>query len=169
MVIADISGSVAAFARFTLHLVHAISSQFSKVRSFVFIDGIDEVTRFFEATDDVAEAVHRINTEADVIWVDGHSDYGHALGVFWERWGEEITSRTSVLLLGDARNNYHATQSWVVQEIANRARHVYWLNPEPHAYWGTGDSVVDEYAVYCDDVFECRNLRQLERFVAELA
>jgi uncharacterized protein len=168
-VIADISGSVAAFARFTLHLVYAISSQFSRVRSFVFIDGIDEVTRFFEGTDDVAEAVHRINTEADVVWVDGHSDYGHALGVFWDRWGEDITPRTSVLLLGDARNNYHATQSWVVQEIGHRARHVYWLNPEPRAYWGTGDSVVDEYAVHCDDVFECRNLRQLERFVAELA
>ena len=103
VVIADISGSVASFARFTLHLVHAISSQFSKVRSFVFIDGIDEVTRFFEHADDPADAVHRINTEADVIWVDGHSDYGHALTVFWERWGEEINPRTSVLLLGDAR------------------------------------------------------------------
>ena len=169
MVIADISGSVAAFARFTLHLVHAISSQFSKVRSFVFIDGIDEVTRFFEGVDDVAEAVHRINTEADVVWVDGHSDYGHALSVFWERWGEEITPRTSVLLLGDARNNYHASQAWVVQEIRHRARHVFWLNPEPRAYWGTGDSILGDYAVHCDDVFECRNLRQLEHFVTELA
>ena len=169
VVIADISGSVAAFARFTLHLVHAISSQFSKVRSFVFIDGIDEVTRFFEGVDDVAEAVHRINTEADVVWVDGHSDYGHAFTVFWDRWGEEITPRTSVLLLGDARNNYHASQAWVVQEIRHRARHVYWLNPEPRAYWGTGDSILGEYAVHCDDVFECRNLRQLERFVEELA
>ena len=169
IVIADISGSVASFARFTLHLVHAISSQFSKVRSFVFIDGIDEVTRFFEGVDDVAEAVHRINTEADVVWVDGHSDYGHALSVFWERWGEEITPRSSVLLLGDARNNYHASQAWVIQEIRHRARHVYWLNPEPRAYWGTGDSILGEYAVYCDDVFECRNLRQLEHFVTELA
>jgi uncharacterized protein with von Willebrand factor type A (vWA) domain len=169
MVIADISGSVASFARFTLHLVHAISSQFSKVRSFVFIDGIDEVTRFFENVDDVADAVHRINTEADVVWVDGHSDYGHALSVFWERWGEEITPRTSVLLLGDARNNYHASQAWVIQEIRHRARHVYWLNPEPRAYWGTGDSILGEYAVHCDDVFECRNLRQLEHFVTELA
>ena len=87
VVIADISGSVASFARFTLHLVHALSAQFSKVRSFVFIDGIDEVSSFFEGVDDPAEAVHRINTEADVIWVDGHSDYGHALTVFWERWG----------------------------------------------------------------------------------
>ncbi len=169
IVIADISGSVASFARFTLHLVHAISSQFSKVRSFVFIDGIDEVTRFFENVDDVADAVHRINTEADVVWVDGHSDYGHALSVFWERWGEEITPRTSVLLLGDARNNYHASQAWVIQEIRHRARHVYWLNPEPRAYWGTGDSILGEYAVHCDDVFECRNLRQLEHFVTELA
>ncbi len=169
IVIADISGSVASFARFTLHLVHAISSQFSKVRSFVFIDGIDEVTRFFENVDDVADAVHRINTEADVVWVDGHSDYGHALSVFWERWGEEISPRASVLLLGDARNNYHASQAWVVQEIRHRARHVYWLNPEPRAYWGTGDSILGEYAVHCDDVFECRNLRQLEYFVTELA
>ena len=169
MVIADISGSVASFARFTLHLVHAISSQFSKVRSFVFIDGIDEVSRFFEHVDDPSEAVHRINTEADVIWVDGHSDYGHALTEFWERWGDELTPRTSVLLLGDARNNYHATNSWVVREIANRVRHVYWLNPEPRAYWNSGDSIVGEYAVHCDDVYECRTLRQLERFVGELA
>jgi uncharacterized protein with von Willebrand factor type A (vWA) domain len=169
IVIADISGSVASFARFTLHLVHAISSQFSKVRSFVFIDGIDEVSRFFEGVDDPAEAVHRINTEADVIWVDGHSDYGHAFTVFWERWGEEITPRSSVLLLGDARNNYHASQAWVIKELRARARHVYWLNPEPRAYWDSGDSIVGEYAVHCDDVVECRTLRQLEHFVGELA
>jgi hypothetical protein len=169
VVIADISGSVASFARFTLHLVHAISSQFSKVRSFVFIDGIDEVSRFFDGAEDPAEAVHRINTEADVIWVDGHSDYGHALTVFWERWGEEITPRTSVLLLGDARNNYHASQAWVVKDLQARARHVYWLNPEPRAYWNSGDSIVGEYATHCDDVVECRTLRQLEQFVGDLA
>jgi uncharacterized protein len=168
VVIADISGSVASFARFTLHLVHAISTQFSKVRSFVFIDGIDEVTRFFEGADDPSDAVHRINTEADVIWVDGHSDYGHALTVFWERWGEEMTPKTSVLLLGDARNNYHAPQAWVVKEIQARARHVYWLNPEPQTYWNSGDSIVGEYARHCDAVVECRTLRQLERFVGEL-
>ncbi len=169
VVIADISGSVASFARFTLHLVYAISSQFSKVRSFVFIDGIDEVSRFFAGADDPADAVHRINTEADVVWVDGHSDYGHALTVFWERWGEEINPRSSILLIGDARNNYHASQAWVVKEMHARARHVYWLNPEPRAYWDSGDSIVGEYAVHCDEVVECRTLRQLEQFVGELA
>jgi uncharacterized protein with von Willebrand factor type A (vWA) domain len=167
-VVADISGSVAAFARFTLHLVYAISSQFSKVRAFVFIDGIDEVTPYFEKADDIADAVHRVNTEADVVWVDGHSDYGHAFEVFWERWGKEVTPKTSVILLGDARNNYHASQAWVVQEMRKKARHVYWLNPEPRSYWDTGDSIVSEYGVHCDGVFECRNLKQLERFVEHL-
>ena len=168
-VIADISGSVASFARFTLHLVYAISSQFSKVRSFVFVDGIDEVTRFFEGVVDPAEAVFRINTEADVIWVDGHSDYGHALTEFHRRWGDQVTSRSSILILGDARNNYHASQSWVLEDLQARARRVYWLNPEPRDYWGSGDSIVGEYGAHCDDVVECRTLRQLERFVGNLA
>jgi uncharacterized protein with von Willebrand factor type A (vWA) domain len=168
-VIADISGSVASFARFTLHLVYAISSQFSKVRSFVFVDGIDEVTRFFEGVVDPAEAVARINLEADVIWVDGHSDYGHALSEFHRRWGDQVTSRSSVIILGDARNNYHASQSWVVEDLQARARRVYWLNPEPRDYWGSGDSIVGEYAAHCDDVVECRTLRQLEHFVGNLA
>ncbi len=167
-VIADISGSVAAFARFTLHLVYAISNQFSKVRAFVFIDGIDEVTRFFEGVEDIGHAVHRVNTEADVVWVDGHSDYGHAFEVFFNKWGKDIGPKTTVLILGDARNNYHATQSWVLKEIRHKARHLYWLNPEPASYWNTGDSVVGEYGIHCDGVEECRNLRQLERFVDKL-
>jgi uncharacterized protein len=167
-VVADISGSVAAFARFTLHLVHAIAGQFSRVRSFVFIDGIDEVTRFFEGEEDIVQAIHRVNTEADVVWVDGHSDYGHAFEIFWQRYGKDVGPKTTVIILGDARNNYHASQSWVIKEIQQKARHVYWLNPEPKAYWDTGDSIVGEYGVHCDGTFECRNLRQLERFVDHL-
>jgi len=169
IVIADISGSVAAFARFTLMLVYAISGQFSKVRSFVFIDGIDEVTEYFKKTEDISEAIHRINTEADVIWVDGHSDYGHAFEVFWDKYGKEINPKSTVLLLGDARNNYHASQAWVIKEIRQKARHVYWLNPEPRSYWNTGDSIVGEYGTHTDGVYECRNLRQLEAFVEKLA
>jgi len=164
-VVADISGSVAAFARFTLQLVYAISGQFSRVRSFVFIDGIDEVTRFFEGVEDIGVAIHRVNTEADVVWVDGHSDYGHAFEVFWDRYGREVGPKTTVIILGDARNNYHASQSWVIGEMHKKARHVYWLNPEPKAYWDTGDSIVGEYAAHTDGAYECRNLRQLEKFV----
>ncbi len=169
VVVADISGSVAAFARFTLHLVYALQNQFSKVRSFVFIDGIDEVTHMFQAEEDITNAVHRVNTEADVVWVDGHSDYGHAFGAFWEMYNRDINSKSTMMFLGDARNNYHSTNAWVLKECAKKARSVFWLNPEPKSYWDTGDSVITEYGTYCDGVFECRNLRQLEAFVDNLA
>jgi uncharacterized protein len=164
-VVADISGSVAAFARFTLQLVYAIQGSFSKVRAFVFIDGVDEVTKYFVGEEDINRAVNRVNTEADVIWIDGHSDYGHAFESFWSRYGRDVGPKTTVILLGDARNNYHASQSWVVKEMSHKARHVYWLNPEPASYWNTGDSIIGEYTNHCDGVFECRNLRQLEKFV----
>ena len=168
MVIADVSGSVASFARFTLQFVYAMASQFSKVRSWVFIDGVDEVTRFFQESDDVGQAVMRVNTDADVVWVDGHSDYGHAFEVWHDRHLAEVTPKTSVIILGDARNNYHASQNWVLAEIAKRARHLYWLNPEPRGYWDTGDSIISEYGRFCDGLEECRNLRQLQRFVASI-
>ncbi len=168
-VIADISGSVASFARFTLHLVHAISSQFSKVRSFVFVDGLDEVTRLFDGVDDPAEAVAKINAEADVIAFDGHSDYGRALLTFHERFAKDVTRRSTVLILGDARNNYHQAHAEVIADLKYRAKAVYWLNPEPTAYWNSGDSIVSQYAPYCERVIECRTLRQLEAFVGELS
>ena len=168
-VIADISGSVASFARFTLHLVHAISSQFSKVRSFVFVDGLDEVSRLFEGVDDPSEAVARINAEADVIAFDGHSDYGRAFLTFHDKFADQITKRSTVLILGDARNNYHQAHAEVIADLKYRAKAVYWLNPEPTSYWNSGDSIVNQYAPYCDKVIECRTLRQLEAFVGELA
>ncbi len=166
--LADISGSVAAFARFTLQLVYALSSQFSRTRTFAFIDGLDEVTDLLRGAPDMAAAVHNINTQADVIWTEGHSDYGHALSDFVARWGRDLTPRATVLVLGDARNNYHQVESWAVAEIGGRARQVWWLNPEPRAYWDTGDSVLAQYAVHCTGVEECRNLRQLRRFVEQL-
>jgi uncharacterized protein with von Willebrand factor type A (vWA) domain len=167
-VLADISGSVAAFARFTLQLVYALSSQFSRARSWVFIDGVDEVTGLMREADDAAQAVRSIHTAADVVWEEGHSNYGHAFSDFVGRFGKELTPRTSVLVLGDARNNYHPVEAWALAEVARRARHVWWLNPEPRAYWGTGDSVLADYGAHCSGIYECRNLRQLRRFVEHL-
>ena len=168
MVVADISGSVASFARFTLQFVYAMQSEFSKVRSWVFIDGVDEVTRFFDESDELVTAINRVNTEADVVWVDGHSDYGHAFEVWHERHIREVTRKTSIILLGDARNNYHAAQAWTLAEMRKRARRLFWLDPEPRGYWDTGDSIVSEYAPYCDGVYEVRNLRQLQKFVSDV-
>jgi uncharacterized protein len=168
-VLADISGSVAAFARFTVHLVFAISTQFSKVRTAVFIDGVAEVTQLFNGATSLADAIEGIAREADVVRADGHSDYGAALAAFQARFGPEIGPRTNLLILGDARNNYHLARTEALAKLAFRAHRVLWLNPEPRAYWGSGDSIMNEYETYCDGVFECRNLRQLKTFVDELA
>jgi uncharacterized protein with von Willebrand factor type A (vWA) domain len=168
MLVADISGSVSAFAGFTMQLAYAIKSEFSQVRSFVFVDGVEEVTAILADAADIITVTHRLNLGTTAVRLDGHSDYGLALETFWERWGGQVRSRTSVIILGDGRNNYHATRAWVLRAIRQRARHLYWLNPEPVADWDTGDSVMGEYAAECDTAVECRNLRQLRAFVEQL-
>lgn len=162
--VCDISGSVSAFARFTLMFVHAFQAQFSKVRSFVFVDSVDEVTETLKR-EDFVDAVDHLAETADVVRFDGHSDYGHSLEEFYERVGRDLSPRASVLILGDARSNYRDPQSWVIQELKSRVKRVYWLNPEPKRFWGTGDSVADEYARYCDQMIEVRNLKQLQAFI----
>lgn len=167
-VICDVSGSVASFARFTLMLVHTLQEQFSKVRSYAFIDTLDEVTGLFEEGD-FTDALKRMTAEADLVWFDGHSDYGHSLKRFHEQYAKDVSPRSTVLVLGDARNNYRQANAWVLQDLQKKARHVYWLNPEPLQYWGTGDSIVQTYARYCDDMVEVRNLKQLTKFVERIA
>jgi uncharacterized protein len=168
MLIADVSSSVAAFAGFTLQLADAISSEFSRVRSFAFTDGIEEITDDLGSAPDIATAVRRISSRPGVVRLDGHSDYGMVLESFWERWGPQIKARTSVIILGDGRSNYHASRSEVLRAIRQRARHLYWLNPEPANTWDSGDSIISEYGKFCDEVVECRNLRQLKEFVEGL-
>ena len=167
LLICDVSGSVAAFARFTLMFCHALQGQFARVRSFAFIDTVDEVTHLFEEGD-FSEAMRRLSSEADLVWLDGHSDYGHAFERFHAGWAETVTPRTTVLVLGDARNNYRAANAWVLADLRRRARRVYWLNPEPRPTWNSGDSIVRDYARHCDDMVECRSLRQLAAFIERI-
>lgn len=167
MVLADISGSVATFASFTLQLVYALRSEFARVRTFVFVDAIDEVTDLLEKADNVADATHHINRGSAAMRYGG-SDYGTALARFADRWGDEVRRTTTVIILGDARNNYLTPREDSLAAVAARARKVYWLNPEPVRSWGDGDSIIARYAAHCDGVFECRNVRQLRQFVERL-
>lgn len=136
-VLCDVSSSVSRFARFALMLTHALSAQFSRVRSFAFVDTVDEVTRFFEHEDFLA-AVDRMNEEANVVWDDGHSDYGTVFERFLEWYGSDVGPKTTLLILGDARTNYRARKGEALKELAARARHTYWLNPEPLYDWDSG-------------------------------
>lgn len=164
----DISGSMATFSRFTLQFTHAMSTQFSKLRSFAFVDTVDEVSEFFGPGIDFGSAISRITKEAEVVWLDGHSDYGNSLETFYSRYGGQLTSRTTVLISGDARNNYRPPREAVLGDIAKAARAVLWLNPEPRSYWDTGDSAMSHYAKHSTSVHEVRTLRQLEEFIENL-
>ena len=165
VLLCDVSGSMATFARFTMQLTYAIGHQFSKVRSFAFVDGIDEVTRFFGPGTDFLDGMLEMSREAQVVWRDGHSDYGNALRRFEEDFADAVTPRSIVIVAGDARNNYRESSAEVLTALRAQARAVFWLNPEARRYWDTGDSIMSTYADRCDGVYEVRTLRQLERFV----
>lgn len=164
----DVSGSVATFARFTLLLVHAMQEEFAGVRSFAFVDALDEVSEFFDG-EDVEAAVARLMQEARVVSADGHSDYGRALTTFVEQHGHEVTARSTVVVLGDARTNYRHPAAQSLERLQRRARRVWWLNPEPRSAWDTGDSVASSYARYAEEMVEVRTLKQLAAFVERVA
>ena len=118
-------------------LTHALREQFSKVRAFAFIDTCDEVTDYLRSVD-IGDAMARIAQNADLVWFDGHSDYGHAFEVFAESYPDAITPKTSLLVLGDARNNHRSAAAPTVRRLVKEARHSYWLNPEPRTLLGIG-------------------------------
>jgi uncharacterized protein with von Willebrand factor type A (vWA) domain len=163
-VLCDVSSSVASFSRFSLMLVHALASEFQRVRSFAFVDTVDEVTRFFEQ-EDFSRAAELLRREARVVRIDSNSNYGVSFQTFWERFGSDLGPKSTVLVLGDARNNNRPPRERYLKLIAERARHTYWLNPESLVYWDSGDSLASLYAARVDEMVEVRNLRQLEDFV----
>ena len=146
VVLCDVSGSVAEFAQFTFTLVHALHDELARVRSFAFIDGIVEVTDLFEAaTHDIHVA--RLLERRGLIAGDGHSDYGQAFETFCRRHLDDVvTPRTTVLVTGDARTNYRAAGLTPFRSLCQRARRVYWLNPEPEDQWNTDDSAMSAYS-----------------------
>ncbi|WP_168703136.1 vWA domain-containing protein [Gordonia paraffinivorans] len=168
IIICDVSGSVAGFSQFTLRLVYALRQQFSKVRVFAFVDTVDEVTDYFDhGEEDFGAAMHHMISTARISTREGHSDYGNMLAGFVSEYGESLTHRGALLILGDARNNYHDAHTDALAELVERARHAYWLNPEAKEHWGTGDSAAPDYAEVID-MFECRNATQLGTVIADL-
>ena len=163
----DVSGSVAGFSHFTMMLVQALREQFSRIRIFCFVDGCVEVTDLFGPGSDLGGVMAEITARPGLIAFDGHSDYGSALGRFREGWPDVVGPRTSLLLLGDGRTNYRDPNLAVLGDLAERSRHVHWLNPEPQAQWGTGDSAARRYGQVVP-MHECRTAAQLAGVVSGL-
>ncbi|MFG2361045.1 VWA domain-containing protein [Streptomyces mirabilis] len=168
VLLCDVSGSVAGFSDFTMLLVQALHDQFSKVRVFAFVNRIDEVTGLLvHGTADPEGLGARIRSEATLTGWHGSSDYGVAFGEFAERYVDAVGPRTTVFVLGDARTNMGDPNLPAVRRFSERARRVYWLNPEPLSQWGTGDSAAPEYAELVE-MHECRNVLQLSGLIGRL-
>ncbi|WP_229054029.1 VWA domain-containing protein [Aeromicrobium sp. Leaf350] len=164
VLLCDVSGSVAGFSGFTMLLVQALREQFSKVRVFAFVNTVDEVT---DIVREGGEVRRRISEEARITKWHTSSDYGESFLDFVADHLDAVGPRTSVLVLGDARNNNQALRLEALHEIAQRSKRCFWLNPEHSGSWGLGDSVAPEYAEVVE-MHECRTISQLERFISRL-
>ncbi|HYA35460.1 MAG TPA: VWA domain-containing protein [Candidatus Binataceae bacterium] len=166
VILCDVSDSVRNASRFMLEFVYSLQDLYSRVRSFIFVSDIGEVTEHFRSND-VREALD-IALKGDIINVYAHSNFGHAFRAFVGDHINAVNKRTTVIVLGDARNNYNLPHDWCLREIKQRAKRLIWLNPESRNTWGFGDSEMDRYAPHCDLVEECRNLNQLYHVVDQL-
>ncbi len=168
-VLCDVSTSVTSASVFFLSVLHALHDQFRKLRSFVFVERISEVTGVFERERSFEAVSRRIATDAGVADVSGYTDYGRVWVEFLDKVVDDLDPRSTVIVLGDARTNGREPHAPVFGHVAQRAGHTFWINPEPRLYWNYGDSVMSSYEPFCDGVFECWTTKQLETFVNAIA
>ena len=168
-VLCDVSTSVTSASVFFLSVLHALHDSFRKLRSFVFIERISEVTEVFERERDFRAISERISREGGVADVSGYTDYGRVWLEFLEEISEDLDPRSTVIVLGDARTNGREPHAEVFARIADRAGRTFWLNPEPKLYWNYGDSVMAAYERHCTAAFECWTTKHLENFVNVVA
>src|SRR6202035_877433 len=166
-VLCDVSTSVTSASVFFLSVLHALHDTFRKMRSFVFIERISEVTEVFEHERNFRVISEKIGRDAGVADISGYTDYGRVWSEFRALVEDDLHPRATVIVLGDARTNGREPRADIFATIAARAGRTFWLNPEPRLYWNYGDSVIDAYGRHCT-VFECWTTRQLEDFVKAL-
>ncbi|HYH60553.1 MAG TPA: VWA domain-containing protein [Solirubrobacterales bacterium] len=169
IVLCDVSTSVTSASVFFLSVLHALHDSFRKLRSFVFIERISEVTEVFEDERDFREIAKRISREGGVADVSGYTDYGRVWREFYAEVADELHPRATVIVLGDARTNGREPHAEIFAEVAERAGRTFWLNPEPKLYWNYGDSVMSAYEEHCTAAFECWTTKHLEEFVNVIA
>jgi uncharacterized protein with von Willebrand factor type A (vWA) domain len=163
----DVSVSVLQFSCFALALLASLEKFFQHVRSFGFVDEIDEITHMLKHADPKTLRANVLKN-AKVIGIRGYSNYGISFKHFFERYGGQLSQKTTVLIFGDGRNNWYDDEAWVLKEMRSRSKKIYWFNPEEEENWFTGDSRMKEYLKYCDRSFEVTNLLQMEDAFCQL-
>ncbi|MDX6650129.1 MAG: uncharacterized protein QOJ97_2080 [Solirubrobacteraceae bacterium] len=167
-VLCDVSTSVTSASVFFLSVLHALHDAFRKLRSFVFIERISEVTDIFERERNFKAVNEAIGRDAGVADISGYTDYGRVWEEFLVQIEDDLHPRATVIVLGDARTNGREPRADLFAQVAERAGRTFWLNPEPRLYWNYGDSVIAAYERHCQ-AFECWTTSQLEDFVKALA
>jgi uncharacterized protein len=166
-VLCDVSTSVTSASVFFLSVLHALHDTFRKMRSFVFVERISEVTDVFARERAFKAVSDAISKDAGVADVSGYTDYGRVWREFLERVEDDLHPRATVIVLGDARTNGRDPRADVFSRISDKAGRTFWLNPEPRLYWNYGDSVIAAYEPFCE-AHECWTTKQLEDFVKAL-
>jgi uncharacterized protein with von Willebrand factor type A (vWA) domain len=162
-VLCDVSGSVSRVARFLLYLLYGLADVLPHIRTFAFSSRLGEVSALFKD-----KAMEPAIEEALFDWGKGNTDYGRAFADFREIAGRDVNQRSTVIILGDARNNYYEAHAARLADISRRAKQLLWLNPESRDQWGEGDSEMPRYAPHCFRVVRCSSLADLERFAEQL-
>jgi len=166
-VLCDVSTSVTSASVFFLSVLHALHDSFRKLRSFVFIERISEVTDVFERERNFKAVAEAIGRDAGVADISGYTDYGRVWREFLEQVEDDLHPRATVIVMGDARTNGRDPRADLFAAVAGKAGRTFWLNPEPRLYWNYGDSVIAAYEQHCQ-AFECWTTNQLEDFVKAL-
>lgn len=167
VVLCDVSRSVATVARFMLLFLYSLNEEVAKISSFIFCSNLVEVSHLFDEYD-VDEALVRLQKGAGLGIHLGRTDYGQAFGDFKENWLDRVTNKTTLLILGDARNNYGNPETGILSLLHKRAKRVIWLNPESPPFWGTGDSDMKKYLPCCSIARKCSTVNHLEQVVGFL-
>ncbi len=165
VVICDISTSMRHCSELMLSLVYALQDLITKTHAFAFIDHLEYITPDFvgqEAKDAISQVLVRMPPGSY------NTDLGYSLDNFARNYLDTLDSRTTFIMVGDARNNYHDPRLDLFSMMARRCRRTIWLNPEPPMLWGTGDSDMLEYARYCDDVIVAATLGELTQAIDHL-
>ena len=166
VLLCDISLSTRNLAKFWLHLVYQMQNLFSKVRTFVFVAEVAEVTQLFEENP-MRQAVRSI-FDGGIIDADVNSDFGLAAERFRNEYLPTINHRTTVVILGDGRNNGKDPNVRALEEIAEHAKQVIWITPEPKWGWNLGSCDMGLYEQICNRVEVVRTVDQLANVAEEL-
>lgn len=164
VVICDISKSVMRTVRFLLMFVYGLNQVVSRIRTFVLCSNLVEVTSLLDRLP-VETAIEKIRLGEGLPILMGHTDYNQSFLDFRDMFLDSISRKTTVIILGDARNNYRDAHTGVLRTINERSKRLVWLNPEETYLWGSGDSEMKQYIPYCSMVQECNTLHHLEEFV----